>query len=343
MCDFGLSQVKETNEDLKDPKGRLRGSPLWMAPEVLSQKPFTQQADVYAFALVMWEALTRQKPYAHVKTLKQLQSEVCSMKKRPTIPTEVVDGKSKVPVPESLQSIIQDCWAPEPSDRPTMNLVVDRLERALTDIAIQDEDAREFWSSKFPGKSRVRFDKFEEALNQFLGVKDDGVSDMDATTRSKCLRAMLGLSIDGSSKTDMVHIEAFGKVLHWLGPLGKEPTFYDHLSNLLSKAWFHGSVDAVEAERRLADRAEGCFLIRFSSSTPGGYTISKVKKGGAPVHQKIASQDGKYVVASRQYGSLELLLRGEYENLALRGACPGSQYAAIFADGPQTGCYEENS
>jgi serine/threonine protein kinase len=77
VCDFGLSQVKEKpNEDLMDPKvrcivvwdrklttmyrqGRLRGSPLWMAPEVLAQQPFSQMADVYAYALVkrLWNVL----------------------------------------------------------------------------------------------------------------------------------------------------------------------------------------------------------------------------------------------------------------------------------------------
>ncbi len=88
-----MKEKKE--EEMLDPKGRLRGSPLWMAPEVLAQQPFTQQADVYAFALVLWEAVTRQKPYAHVKTLKQLQTEVCSMKKRPTIPSEIPESMSK--------------------------------------------------------------------------------------------------------------------------------------------------------------------------------------------------------------------------------------------------------
>lgn len=317
VCDFGLSQVKETNEDLQDPKGRLRGSPLWMAPEVLSQQPFTQQADVYAFALVLWEAVTRQKPYAHVKTLKQLQSEVCSMKKRPTIPSDI---------PESLQKIISDCWAPSPTDRPTMDQVVDRLERALTDVAIDgDLDAREFWNANFAGKSRVRFDKFEAALNQFLKVNTADVDEAEAAVRPKCLRAMLGLEIDSTQGSDMVHLEAFGKVLHWLGPLGRTAEFYSRLSNLLSKAWFHGSVQTAEAERRLADRAEGCFLIRFSTSQPGSYTISKVKKGGAPVHQRIECKENLYYVASRSYATLELLLQGEYENLGLRGACPGSK------------------
>jgi serine/threonine protein kinase len=340
VCDFGLSQVKEKKEeDLMDPKGRLRGSPLWMAPEVLAQQPFTQQADVYAFALVLWEAVTRQKPYAHVKTLKQLQTEVVSMKKRPNIPNDVPESMNKadgptIKLPESLKQIIEACWAPEPADRPTMDVVVERLDRSLTDIAIQDENARVFWNGSFAGKSRVRFDKFEAALNQFLRIDPATVEENDVRIRSKCLRALVGLEFDGKnvSNSDMVHIEALGKVLHWLGPLTTSADFYSNLAALLSKAWFHGSVQTSDAEHRLADRAEGCFLIRFSTTSPGSYTISKVKKGGAPVHQRIEHKNGAFHVATRSYPNLELLLQGEYENLGLKGACPGSKYNAIFAD-----------
>lgn len=51
-----------------------------------------------------------------------------------------------------------------------MDQVVERLERALIDIAIQDEDARVFWNRFFAGKSRVPFDKFEERLYEFFSV-----------------------------------------------------------------------------------------------------------------------------------------------------------------------------
>jgi hypothetical protein len=121
----------------------------------------------------------------------------------------------KIQLPESLQKIIEDCWAPEPSQRPTMDVVVDRLERCLTDVAIQDTNARVFWKSFFSGKSTVRFDRFEAALNQFLHVDPAAADETEARIRSKCLRAMIGLEIDDkhASKSDMVHIEALGKVL----------------------------------------------------------------------------------------------------------------------------------
>jgi serine/threonine protein kinase len=35
-----------------------------MAPEVLSHQRYSSKADVYSFAIVMWECLTRQLPYA---------------------------------------------------------------------------------------------------------------------------------------------------------------------------------------------------------------------------------------------------------------------------------------
>ena len=35
-----------------------------MAPEVISGTTYTGKADVYSFAIIMWEVLTRETPYA---------------------------------------------------------------------------------------------------------------------------------------------------------------------------------------------------------------------------------------------------------------------------------------
>ena len=48
ICDFGLSQVKPKGENLRDREGEgAKGTPLWMAPEVLMGLPFNEKADVY--------------------------------------------------------------------------------------------------------------------------------------------------------------------------------------------------------------------------------------------------------------------------------------------------------
>ena len=39
------------------------GSPAWYAPEVLRGEQYDEKADVYSFAIVMWEILAQQQPY----------------------------------------------------------------------------------------------------------------------------------------------------------------------------------------------------------------------------------------------------------------------------------------
>jgi serine/threonine protein kinase len=39
------------------------GTCHWMAPEVLSDQPYDLKADIYSYAVVAWEVVTRRKPY----------------------------------------------------------------------------------------------------------------------------------------------------------------------------------------------------------------------------------------------------------------------------------------
>lgn len=52
VCDFGLSQIKQHGEVLKD-LDSAKGTPLWMAPEVMQFKEFNEKADVYSFGIVL--------------------------------------------------------------------------------------------------------------------------------------------------------------------------------------------------------------------------------------------------------------------------------------------------
>jgi len=35
-------------------------NPVWLAPEVIENKPYTEKADVYSLGVIMWEIVTRQ-------------------------------------------------------------------------------------------------------------------------------------------------------------------------------------------------------------------------------------------------------------------------------------------
>ena len=67
VCDFGLSQIKD-KPFLVDERNHARGTPLWMPPEVLSGKPFTEKADVYSFGLLLWSMLTTEPHFKEIMT-----------------------------------------------------------------------------------------------------------------------------------------------------------------------------------------------------------------------------------------------------------------------------------
>jgi len=86
--DFGLAKV----HGLEDSKG-AGGTPYYMAPEVLNSDPYDSKADIYAFAIILWELVTQKPPYSDQKMargaagLAQLYSHVFVDKKRlPVMP-----------------------------------------------------------------------------------------------------------------------------------------------------------------------------------------------------------------------------------------------------------------
>ena len=62
ICDFGLAQAK--NNTLKDTEAF--GTFPYMAPEVITQQKYSVKSDVYAFGILLWEIVNRQRPFAEL-------------------------------------------------------------------------------------------------------------------------------------------------------------------------------------------------------------------------------------------------------------------------------------
>lgn len=131
ISDFGMSHVLGEEVVLSTLCGV---NPRWLAPELLSPgNPFTKASDVYAFGILMWEALTFKVPFAKETNIHHIATRVRE-KGRPPVPrnTEELPGgaaEAYVGVGDYI-ALMKRCWDQAPAERPAFKEIVDTL-RAL--------------------------------------------------------------------------------------------------------------------------------------------------------------------------------------------------------------------
>jgi len=136
--DFGLTRF------LSEKKAMTQvGTPMWMAPEIIIGKLYTEKADVYAFGIILWEILTRLEPYEDKEPM-QIVVEVVNEDLRPTLPPEFREAPKDGSPPDpkgipagtgtappnqmALVALMKDCWHKDPNQRPTFQVVERRLQ-----------------------------------------------------------------------------------------------------------------------------------------------------------------------------------------------------------------------
>jgi eukaryotic-like serine/threonine-protein kinase len=60
---FGIAESTDATESLASMKGSFSGTPAYMAPEVLTQKPYDGRADIFSLGLVFYELLGHKQPF----------------------------------------------------------------------------------------------------------------------------------------------------------------------------------------------------------------------------------------------------------------------------------------
>jgi serine/threonine protein kinase len=93
-----------------------------MAVEVLSNKPYSEKADVFSFGILLWELVSRKLPYFGMQPM-QVGLAVVQQGMRPPVPP-------RCPVP--LAKLMQACWDESPNRRPSFEQI-ERLLDAMPD------------------------------------------------------------------------------------------------------------------------------------------------------------------------------------------------------------------
>jgi serine/threonine protein kinase len=248
LADFGLAQLKSATGG-GAPNGGY-GSPFYMAPELLLEKPWNCAVDTYAFGVTLWEIVSRKTPFEGCESFSDLVDEVA------------IGGARPAPLPEhppELPALLAACWDADPARRPSVVTVLSEglvLDTLILAEAIPERSARDFWGSCFLRRTPNDVVPFGELIQAFCAYFKLGQLPGD-DLGVLCLRALV------ADDHGDVSVESFGRSTRFFLPFG--PAALAKMRDTLSAGWFHGPVSRSEAESALTRaRKNGAYLIRYA-------------------------------------------------------------------------------
>ncbi|RGB27613.1 kinase-like domain-containing protein [Rhizophagus diaphanus] len=108
IIDLGLCKPISDLQDSDD--NEIYGILPYMAPEIIRRNPYTQASDIYSFSMIMWEFTSGNPPYNNEAHDLELSLSICEGK-RPKIMKNT---------PKCYIDLMENCWNPNPSNRPTI-------------------------------------------------------------------------------------------------------------------------------------------------------------------------------------------------------------------------------
>lgn len=100
-----------------------------MAGEVIRHESYSQSADVYSFAVVLWQLITREDPFQDTSQV-EAAAAVAFDNARPPFP----EG-----APVSVMNLIETCWSNEPDERLPFEKIITELQKVEKALNLEDK------------------------------------------------------------------------------------------------------------------------------------------------------------------------------------------------------------
>lgn len=155
IADYGLSIINDTFDSPTNNE-TIKGTPRYISPEIWKSYQYTKACDVYAFAIIVFEIMTLEKPFSDINSY--------------VLMNKIAEGarpEFNKQIPESYKDLIERCWAENPKDRPT-----------FSDILIELKQNHEFITDKVNEDEFIKFVKFIDGhdisfdSNSFINIEN---------------------------------------------------------------------------------------------------------------------------------------------------------------------------
>ncbi len=268
-----------------------KGTPLYVAPELVTEGPTTHACDVFSFGVLGYAFVARKRPYDDQPDLPEdiAQFLGCVVEgTRPWMPATNHDfPQSEEECPASLRRLLMACWDGDFRQRPTFEQVIEQLDYILVDTACPlSMTGRSFWKRAFVDAKEVLvedapWNEFQKAMWKGFATPEDTADPRHMEIAVKCMRELFAVT---KNKEEVVPLDHFGRVLGFLPALKKG--FFAAMIDLCRQPWFWGHTDPKQAYKQLVPAKSRSFMVRFSS-TPPNYTISFKEKAGNVLHRRV--------------------------------------------------------
>ncbi|MFK7985920.1 MAG: serine/threonine-protein kinase [Sandaracinaceae bacterium] len=174
LLDFGLAKmlsVEDTpsDEETLTRRGRIVGTPAYMAPEQITDAFVDVRADVYALGVMLFELLADRRPFRYERRSELLRAHLLE-----PLP-DITACRSGLWVHEALRALIEKALSKSPGDRFEDGTAMNEALLALPDESVRLEalvvpsprDRRE-------ASSVVISDSERKAVTESAGISDEG-------------------------------------------------------------------------------------------------------------------------------------------------------------------------
>lgn len=112
ICDFGLARMEDGSKTTKG-----IGTPTYMPPEQIESNNYTHKVDIYAYGVMLYEMVERQRAYPGYSQKMDLVNAVMRGE-RPAFTKKTH---------KTMQKLISRCWDNDPDKRPEFTEIFDQL------------------------------------------------------------------------------------------------------------------------------------------------------------------------------------------------------------------------
>ena len=152
ITDFGMAKYFDSGHSKS--QSIFGGKPQYKSPEIIKCQPYSRKADVYSFAIIMYQVVTDLIPYSEFvngqMTEYELKNKIVEQNYRPPF---------NVPIKKSIKELIEKCWSSDEDKRPTFNEIFEKL----TDLSRNEESCI---------LEDVDIDEVESYIETITGQKD---------------------------------------------------------------------------------------------------------------------------------------------------------------------------